>query len=98
MRGEELFEFGFEGGAVAVPVTGSGLDEEAGITSGAGSLSEFVEEGILAVVGGPDGEVAAPGDAALGGFPEQARVLVFGEFVEANVAAVNGHGLRMSGE
>lgn len=61
-------------------------------------MDEFVEESVLSIVGGPDGEVAAPGDAALGGFPQKARVIVFGKFIEADVAAINGHGLRMSGE
>jgi len=61
-------------------------------------LGELIEEGVVAFVGGPDGHVVAPGDAALGGFPEEARVGVFGKFVEADVAAVNGHGLRVGGE
>src|ERR1051326_8120231 len=58
---------------------------------GAGLLGELVEEGVLAVVGGPDGKVAGPGDAGLGGLPEELGVWMLGEFVEANVAAVNGH-------
>ena len=49
-------------------------------------------------MGGPDGEVVGPGDAALGGFPEEFGVGMFGEFVEADVAAVDGHGLRVGGE
>jgi len=61
-------------------------------------LGELVEEGVFAVVGGPDGEVAAPGDAALGGLPKQAGVGVLGEFVEADIAAVNGHGVRVRGK
>ena len=61
-------------------------------------LGELVEEGVLAVVGGPDGKVAGPGDAGLGGLPEEAGVRVLGEFVEANVAAVNGHGVGVGGE
>jgi len=40
----------------------------------------------------------ALGDAALGSFPEQFGVGMFGEFVEANIAAVNGHGLGIGGE
>src|SRR5512133_400266 len=59
---------------------------------GAGFASELVEEGVLAVMGGPDGEVEAPGDAALGGFPEEAGIGMFGEFIEADVACVDGHG------
>jgi hypothetical protein len=58
----------------------------------------LVEESVFAVVGGPDGEVTGPGDASLGGLPEEFRVGVFGEFVEADVAAVNGHGVRIGGE
>ena len=57
-----------------------------------------MEEGVLAVVRRPDSEIAAPGDAALGGFPEQLRIRVLGEFIQANVAAINGHGLGMGGE
>jgi len=59
---------------------------------------ELVEEGVVAFVGGPDGHVVAPGDAALGSLPEEFGVGVLGEFVEADVAAVNGHGLRVGGE
>jgi len=58
----------------------------------------LVEERVFAVVGGPDGEVEAPGDAALGGFPEEAGVGVFGEFVEADVTGVDSHGTRAGGE
>jgi len=61
-------------------------------------LGELVEEGVVAFVGGPDGHVVAPGDAALSGLPEEFSVGMFGEFVEADVAAVNGHGLRVSRE
>ena len=61
-------------------------------------LGELVEEGVFAVVGGPDGEVETPGDAALGGFPEEFGVGMFGEFVKADIAAINGHGLRIGGE
>jgi hypothetical protein len=58
----------------------------------------LIEEGVVAFVRGPDGHVVAPGDSALGGLPEEFGVGVFGEFVEADVAAVNGHGLGVSGE
>ena len=34
---------------------------------------------------GPDGHVEAPGDPALGGFPKEAGVGVFGEFIQADV-------------
>ena len=61
-------------------------------------MGELVEEGIFAVVGGPDGEVAAPGDAALGGFPEEFGVGMFGEFVEADIATIDGHGSGVGGE
>ena len=67
-------------------------------TGHAGFVGEFVEEGIFAVVGGPDGEVVVPGDAALGGFPEETGVGVFGEFVETDVAAIDRHGLGIGGE
>ena len=66
-----------------------------GGAGGAGFLGELVEEGVLAVVSGPDGHVVSPGDAALGGFPEKFGVGMFGEFVESDIAAINGHGLRM---
>ena len=58
----------------------------------------MVEEGVFTVVSGPDGEVATPGDAALGGFPKEPGVGMLGEFVDADVAAVNGHGLRVRRE
>jgi len=64
----------------------------------AGLEGELVEEGVVAFVGGPDGEVVGPGDAALSGLPKEFSVGMFGEFIEADVAAVNGHGLRMGGE
>ena len=78
-----------------------GISSRSGDCRGAGEaglLGELVEEGVVAFVGGPDGEVVGPGDAALGGLPEELGVGVFGKFVEADVAAVNGHGLGMSGE
>jgi hypothetical protein len=62
---------------------------------GAGLAAELVEEGVFAVVGGPDGDVAVPVNATLGDFPELTGVGVFGEFVEA---AVDGHGLGVGGE
>src|SRR4051812_11542361 len=65
---------------------------------GGGLVGELVEEGIVAFVGGPDGHVVAPGDAALCSLPEEFGVRMFGEFVEADVAAVNSHGLGVSGE
>ena len=64
----------------------------------AGFAGEFVEEGVFAVVRGPDGHVVAPGYAALGGFPEEPGIGVFSEFVEADVAGVNGHSTRVGGE
>ncbi len=64
----------------------------------AGLEGELVEEGVVAFVGGPDGEVVGPGDAALSGLPEEFGVGVFGEFVEADIAAIDGHGLGVSGE
>ena len=61
-------------------------------------LGELVEEGVVTFVRGPDGHVVAPGDAALRRLPEEFGVGMFGEFVEADIAAVNGHGLRVGGE
>jgi hypothetical protein len=72
--------------------------EVPGFGAGAGLLGELVEEGILAVVSGPDGEVATPGDTALGDFPKEFGVGMFGEFVESDIAAVNGHGMGIGGE
>src|ERR1043166_4261911 len=63
-----------------------------------GFLGEFIEESVFAVMGGPNGDGAPPADAALSSFPKETRALVFGEFVEADVAAVNGHGLGMGRE
>ena len=61
-------------------------------------MGELEEEGVFAVVGGPDGEVVAEGGAALGGFPELPGVGMLGEFVEADVAAIDGHGLGVGGK
>ena len=61
----------------------------------AGLLGEFVEEGVFAVVGGPDGEVAGPGDAGLSGLPEEIGVGMLRKFVESDVAAIDGHGIRI---
>ena len=58
-------------------------------------MGELVEEGVFAVVGGPDRKIVAQSDAALSGFPKKLCVRMLGEFVEANVAAVNGHGVRI---
>ena len=60
--------------------------------------SELVEERVLAVVRGPDGQVVAPGDAALRRFPEQPGVGMLGEFVQADVSAIDSHGLRTCGK
>jgi hypothetical protein len=61
-------------------------------------LGEFIEQCVLGVMGGPKGEVIIPGDAALGGFPEEPGVGVLGEFVEADIAPIDRHGLRVGGE
>jgi len=61
-------------------------------------LGELVEKGVVAFVRGPNGEIVSPGDTALGSLPEEFCIWMFGEFVEADVAAVNGHGLWVSGE
>ncbi len=47
---------------------------------------------------GPDGQIVAQSNAALSGFPQQLGVGMFREFVEADIAAVNGHGLGIGGE
>ena len=67
-------------------------------TNSASFLGELVEEGVLAIVGRPDGKIMAQGDAALGSFPKEFCIGMFGEFVEADIAAVNGHGLGVGGE
>ena len=61
-------------------------------------LGELVEEGVFAVVSGPDRKIVAQGDAALSGFPKKLCIGMFGEFVEADVAAINGHGVRVRRE
>jgi len=58
----------------------------------------LVEESVFAVVGGPDREVAGPGDAGLGGLPEEFRIGVFGKFVEPDIAAIDSHGVGIGGE
>jgi len=72
--------------------------KDACATSGAGLLRELVEEGVVAVVGGPDGQVMTQGDAALGGFPKEFGAGMFCEFVEADITAINGHGLGVGGK
>ena len=61
-------------------------------------MGELIEEGVFAVVGRPDRKIVAQGDAALSGFPKELCVGMFGEFVEADVAAINGHGVRAGGK
>ena len=61
-------------------------------------LGELVEEGVVTFVRGPDGHVVAPDDAALRGLPEEFGVWMFGEFIEADITAVDGHRLRVCGE
>jgi len=70
----------------------------AGLDGGAGLLGELIEEGVFAVVRGPDGEVVIPGDAGLGGLPEEFGVGMLGEFVESDIAAVDGHGVGVGGK
>ena len=62
-------------------------------TRGPGLLDELIEESIFAVVRGPDGHVVTPGDSALGGLPEEFGIGMFGKFVDADVAAMDGHGV-----
>ena len=69
-----------------------------GLPRSAGLLGELIEEGVLAVVRGPDGEIAGPSDTALGDFPEEFGIGMFSEFIEADIAAVNGHGVGIGGE
>src|SRR5437868_8250836 len=40
----------------------------------------------------------AQGNATLGGFPEKFGVGMFGEFIKANIPAINGHGLGIGGK
>ena len=61
-------------------------------------LGELVEEGVFAIVRGPDSEVAGPGDTGLGGLPEELCVRVFGKFVEPDIAAIDSHGVGIGGE
>ncbi len=63
-----------------------------------GFAGELVKERVFAIMSGPDREVTAPGNATLSGFPEEPSIIMFGELVEPDVAAINGHGLRMGGE
>ena len=88
--GQGLLEFGF-------------FDLDQSLVTSAATIcfcfeGELVEEGVFAVVRGPDGEVEAPGDAGLGGLPKELGVGVLGEFVEANIAAIDGHGIGIGGE
>src|SRR5438067_2223535 len=65
---------------------------------GAGFLGKLIEEGVFAIVGVPDGKVVTQSNAALGGFPEKFCVGMFGEFIEADIATVNSHGLGIGRE
>ena len=76
----------------------AGKDACATSTAGTGFLDEFIEEGVLAVVSGPDSEVAAPGDPALGSFPKKAGIGMLGKLVETDITSVNGHGLGIGRE
>ena len=58
-------------------------------------LGELVEESVFAIVGGPDGDVVGPSDPALGGLPQELGIGMHGEFIEADIAAINGHGVRI---
>src|SRR5205085_711632 len=61
-------------------------------------LSEEVKESVLPVMRGPNGQVKPPSDSALGGFPEQTGIGMLGEFVEADISAIDGHSLWMGGK
>src|SRR5437588_9309379 len=65
---------------------------------GSGFAAEGVEEGVSAVVGGPDGEAEVPGDSARGRIPESLGVGMEGEFEEAHVGAVGAKGVRVGAE
>ncbi len=60
-------------GDAVIKVPGSG--------TGAGFEGELVEEGVVAAVGGPEGDIEAQGDAALGSFPKEFGVRVPGDEV-----------------
>jgi hypothetical protein len=77
---------------------GDAVVEIPGSFAGAGFLGKLVEEGVFAVVRRPDGDIAVPGDAALSDFPEEPGVGVFGKFVEADIAAIDGHSLGVGRE
>jgi len=88
-------------GRVRVVVSRSATGTTRGATEAAGGFAaEGVEEGIGAVVRGPDGEVETPGDAATGCSPEAFLIGVKGEFVEADIASVSAKsiGIRAKGE
>ena len=72
--------------------------KDACATGCAGFEGEFVEEGVFAIMGRPNSNVVAQGDAALSGFPKELCVGMFGEFVQADIAAVHCHGLRVGRE
>jgi len=62
------------------------------------SLGKLVEQSVFTIMGRPNGQVVIPGDPALGGLPEQPGIGVLGEFIEADVAAIDRHGLGICGE
>ena len=49
-------------------------------------------------MGGPDGQIEAPGDAARGGTPERFGINVEGKFIETDVAAVGAECVRIGTE
>jgi len=48
------------------------------------------------VVAQKSGMIVAPGDEAVGRFPKELRVRMFGKFVQADISAIDGHGHLIS--
>src|SRR5438046_1429209 len=59
---------------------------------------ELVEEGLDAAMGGDDGKSAAPLSDGFGNAIKQALILVEGEFVEFDMAALASEGVRIGGK
>ena len=67
-------------------------------TLGGGFAAEGVEERVGSVVGRPESEIEAPGNAAGGGGPEFFRAGVESEFIEADVTTVSAQSMRVGAE
>jgi hypothetical protein len=78
---------------------GNGVEGPAhGVIGFGDGAEDFVKNGVVAAVGGDDGELAAPGGDGFSDAVEEALVGVESELVEGDVAAFAGEGVGVGGE